>query len=290
VQHKHALAVHQAATLISRHHLTGFEAHLTNAWKRFFDADVKSDPRCLAKEATLTALDAHETLDPDPFLQGVRCVQVERAYGGGVDTAGGVRQRALFALLRQYHSDAELYAGELLADPLVEVRIGTAEALGEYGGPAAASLLIHRLRNGDDLRVLVACATSVVRLAEEFALPLLGSWLRSGNAEQNETAAVALGQSRSDAAATMLVTWLPECVTDTERETAIRGLAASRTELARGCLLEYIAESSFAGACVAVRALSAHSYDSRLCTRVREAAAQNPEPKLRKLVAESFRA
>jgi hypothetical protein len=286
--HKHWMPVEQAARLIAQHSLPNFTQQLLGIWERFLEPGSKLDPGCRAKESALVALDAIEWFDPDPFLAAIRYRQLEPGFGGPTDTAGGVRQRALFALLRQHHSFAVLFAGELLADPLIEVRIGTADALGQYGGPNGAPLLVQRLRTGDDSRVLLACASALIELEDRFARELLGPWLRQDSDELREVAALALGQSKSGEAGELLIAWFDEMAWERDVELAARALALHRSERARRCLLTHIANGSVGRARAAVRALSAHRYDPRLCESVREATQRNGDPTLIGLAAELY--
>src|SRR5690606_25815632 len=97
LQHKNWYVVSEAAGVIGENHLPNFEEDLAAIWGRFANGVHKLDPGCRAKCAALTALDKLEHFDPDPFLPAVRFIQLEPIAGGRVDTAGGVRQRALYA-------------------------------------------------------------------------------------------------------------------------------------------------------------------------------------------------
>jgi hypothetical protein len=286
--HKHWMPVEQAARIVARNGLPGFTRELLGVWNRFIDPGPKLDPGCRAKESALVALDTLESFDPDPFLAAIRYTQLEPGYGGATDTAGGVRQRALLGLLRQRHSEAKLYAGELLADRLVEVRAGTADALGQCGGPEAAGLLVHRLSSGDDARVLLACASALLALEGRFARSLLARWLEHEDEEHREVGAIALGQCKSDEAGELLVAWFDDMAWDRDFDLGARALALHRSERTRGCLLEHIAGGSTKRARSAIRALAVHRYDAKLCERVRAAAQRNPDPALVALVDELY--
>ncbi len=288
LSHKHWMPVEHAARLVAQHNLAGFAQELTAVWARFVDPGAKLDPGCRAKESALTALDTLEWFDPDPFLSAIRYVQMEPAYGGAADTAGSVRQRGLFALLRQHHSQALLYAGELLADPLVEVRTGAADALCQYGGALAAPLLVHRLRTGDDPRVMLACASALLELESSFARDLLCAWLSDSDESRREVAALALGQDKSEEAAMLLIAWLDKTAWDKDITLAMRALALHRGAKARLCLLHQVAAESRSRAQAAVTALAMHRYDRQLAAHVREVAKQNPDPNLVALVDKLF--
>lgn len=271
IRHKHWMPVERAAKVVMTHALQGHVEDLLTVWARFVDPGSKLDPGCRAKEAALTALDTLEWFDPDPFLVAIRYIQKEPAYGPPVDTAGGVRQRALSALLRQHHSHALLYAGEHLADPLIEVRAGAADSLGQYGAAASAGLLVERMRIGDEPRVLLACASALLDIELEFGRSLLGEWLRQPDAERREIAAVALGQCRSAEAADTLMAWLDRLEWDGDLDMGLRALALHRSEPARHYLLECVASGSATKAKAAARALEDHLYDPHLRARLEDA-------------------
>lgn len=277
LNHKHWMPVEHAARLVGQHNLAGLAQELTHVWSRFAASGAKVDPGCRAKESALTALDTLEWFDPEPFILAVRYVQMEPVYGGTTDTAGSVRQRGLFALLRQHHSQAALYAGELLADPVVDVRVGAADALGQYGGAHGAPLLVHRLSAGDEPRVLVACASALLDLEGAFARELLGNWLSQTNEERREVAALALGQDRAEPSSELLIHWLDGLAWDQDIELGMRALALHRSERARQYLIDCIASESRTRAHAAIAALAAHRYDHQLTERVRAAAQRSDD-------------
>lgn len=276
--HKHWMAVERAARIVGQHSLARYTPELIAIWNRFNDPGAKLDPGCRAKESALVALDSLEWFDPDPFLLAIRYVQMEPGFGGAIDTAGGVRQRALFALLRQHHSQALLYAGELLTDPLLEVRMGAADALYQYAAHTGTALLSARLHQGDDPRVLLTCATALVEYEQDYALPLLERWLKDSRDDRRETAALALGQCKLEQAGDLLVRWSRSAEHSLDRELMLRALALHRGTQARTYLLEWIATADPVEARAAVSALAEHRYDAQLCERVQTAARNNPDP------------
>jgi hypothetical protein len=277
---RHWMPVWHAARLVAEHGLSGHAEDLRAVWARFVAPGQKIDPGCRAKESALTALDVLEWFDAEPFLAAVRYTQFEPVYGGTVDTAGGVRLRALCALLRQHHSRALLHAAELLADPLVEVRAGAAEALGHCPGEVAAALLVQRLRTGDDPRVLLACATALLELDGAFGRELLAGWLTDEDEERREVAALAMGQSKAEESGDCLIAWLESLTWDRDVDLGMRALALQRGERARSYLLECVRSGSASRARAAVAALSDHLYDPQLRDSLREAAARRGDPAL----------
>jgi HEAT repeat protein len=285
------LVVSEAAAVVGEHGLDGFKEALMAIWPRFVENAAKTDPGCRAKEAALTALDQLEILDPDPFLAAVRYRQLEPVAGGRVDTAGGVRVRALSALLRQLYPDAALFAGELMADDDPQVRAGVARALGYYGERAAGALLVHKLRSGDaEPNVLAECAVSLLAVAGEFGLGLVRSLLDSDDEVMSEAAALALGQSRDPAAIAALIAWVEQVVLERDIELGVRALGLSRIESARTYLLGLVREGSLVRARAAIEALAVHHYDEQLMARVRQAAAENRGVRLGRVIERVLRA
>ncbi len=210
LEHKSWLVAATAAQIVGERQLSGHEERLIRVWERFSAGGAK-DPGCRAKEAALTALDQLEGFDPDPFIEGVHCHQLEPVMGGRVDTAGGVRQRAVYALLRMVHSDALLHAAVALADADPHVRAGVARGLGHYAGRAGAPLLLFLLEAGDDDAVVIADGMmALLAAAPDFGLSFAVRWLTDGERQRREAAALALGQSEREDAVQRLVdgvTW-----------------------------------------------------------------------------------
>jgi HEAT repeat protein len=288
--HSHWMVVTAAAELIARHELGGFERELEAVWQRFAQNGAKVDPGCRAKDAALTALDRLEIMDPEPFLVAARYRQLEPVMGGSVDTAGAVRQRALYGLYRTLHPHAALYAGELLADASADVRAGVIHAIEHYGDPASAALLAHKLRAGDeDPNVAAACGAALLAVAFDFALAIFVEWLRSPDAARRETAALALGQSRRPDAITALLDWVGDAAWDRDIELGLRALGLSRDERARAYLLDLVEHAAVPRARKAIEALAVHRYDADLTARVRRAASLNSGAGLGTTVERAFR-
>jgi HEAT repeat protein len=285
---KNWLVVASAADIVARQQLERYQAALTGVWARFADGSAKTDPGCRAKLAALTALDRLEQLDPEPFLPATRYRQLEPVYGGKVETAGPVRVRAVSALLRMHYTDGALIAGELLAEGEREVRAGVAQALGYYGVPGAEALLAHRLAADQEPAVLSECASALLRLNTDYAVPRLVAWLAHEDVMRREVASVALGQHEDGRAVAALIEWLAECALESDIELAVQALGLSRQPRAREFLLQQVAEGSRARARAAVRALSVHRYDTQLRERVLAAADASAHDDLPELVEEAF--
>jgi hypothetical protein len=285
------LVVAFAAELVGRHQLERHRAGLLGVWPRFADGTHKSDPGCRAKLAALTALDRLELLDPEPFLPAIRYRQYEPVFGGRVETAGPLRVRAASALLRMRHSDGVVLAGELFAESEREVRVGIAQALGYYAIPGSDALLAHRLALADeDPAVLAECASGLLRLNADYALPRLVAWLDGEDVTLREVASVALGQHEDERAVAAVIDWLERAAMEPDIELGVQALGLSRQPRAREFLLELVRSGSLGRARAAIRALAVHRYDTQLRESVRRAVVDGPHDELAPLVEDAFEA
>jgi HEAT repeat protein len=263
-----SLLVARAAHLIREHSLENFDDELRAAFEQFVPLPYKSDPSCHAKLALLEALDYGESQSAGPFLRAVRIVQKEPAWGPPVDTAAGVRARGIVGLARLGHDDLELYAAELLVDPEPPVRQAALDALAHRGRGAA--LALHKLEVGDeDPMVLLAAMSALVSLSPEWGLEKLAPMLDGDN---RELAALALGQSRSDAALDLLLKTLENCVRAEDRKQLHRGIGMHRSDRALDSLLEIIREGHVQDAISAIAALHVRRFDPGVADRVKKAA------------------
>jgi HEAT repeat protein len=268
-----ALRVARAAHLIRQHSLADFDDELRAAFAHFAPLPYKSDPSCHAKLALLEALDYGESRDERPFLRAVRIVQKEPAWGPPIDTAAPVRSRGIVALARLGHDDLELYAAELLIDPEPPVRQAALDALAHRGRGAA--LALHKLEIGDeDPMVMLAAMSALVSLSPEWGLEKLAPLLEGGD---RELAAIALGQSRSEAALDLLLRSLDGCVRAEERAKIHRGIGMHRSDRALESLLAIIRDGSVGDAISAITALHVRRFDPGVKERAHKAAAKRKE-------------
>ena len=284
-----SFVVARAATLIKDRRLEGFDELLRDAFTRFLEDPVKSDPGCKAKLAALEALDFTESMDADPFLTGARYVQKEAAWGPPVDTATGVRGRSVAALARIGYADLVLLAGELLDDPESPVRTAAADALAHYGVRHGACPVLLKLSVGDDdPLVTLACMSALISLAPEVGVPKLRPLLAGKNPEKRELAALAFGQSGRDDAVELLIAAVTSCVLEADREVLLRALGLHRSDKAANHLLTIISEGPEKDAKAAVSALATRRFEPGMRERALEAGRANSKVDLRRSLAESF--
>lgn len=189
--HRNNFLVARAANLAVHHHLLELTPALAAAFSRFLDSSPKSDPQCWAKNALAKALATFEYQTPDPFLAGMRHIQLEPVWGGTSDTAGTLRGTCALALVqcRELRShQVLLHLTPLFADKELSVRINAVRAVEQVGTDSAALLLRLRaeLAQGEP-ELLGACYTAVLALEGPSSI----SWAEQFLATADEAAAEA---------------------------------------------------------------------------------------------------
>jgi HEAT repeat protein len=269
--------------------LDGYTAELAAAFTRFLENAAKTDPGCNAKLGALEALDVVGHTDPGPFVVASRHVQLEAAWGPRVDSAGGVRARAILALAHMGYPDLLIVAGELLGDAQPGVRLAAAEALGACGDRSGAGLLLLASRRGEeDPVVQTAYMSALLAVAAALAAPRLRALLFGEDDDPRELAAIALGQSGREDAAGLLIEYMEATPLAAERAIALRGLGLHRSDRALEVLLAVIADGGARDAAEAVKALSARRFDPRVRERVAAAVARAGHAGLDAVMAEAF--
>lgn len=199
--------VAKAAAMVERERIAILLPDLLAAYDRFFEDASKSDPQCWAKNALSKALAALELQEPEPFLRGLRHVQMEPVWGGQSDTAASLRGTCALALV-QCRGLSEITLLRYLLDVLVDadkvVRCNAVRAIEQVGSHAASLLLRLRAQLGsDEAEVLGACYSGVLRLEGVAALPWAQHFLAAEDDAAAE-AALAMAETHSLEAFIML--------------------------------------------------------------------------------------
>lgn len=277
-------AVATRAAIVARERsFTELTPALVAAFERFQEDGSKRDPGCRAKEGAIEALDVLDANVPELFVAATRYFQREPQWGAPVDTAVGVRARAILALARWGDRDVPLLAGKLLVDPEWPVRQAAAEALGVYGERAPASALVVAMGRETEAEVITSCMQSLLRVAPDFALPELRAAL-SKDGDAHDCALFALAQSGRDDALDVLLAHIERDPSDG----AIRALGLHRSERALTTLLRFVAEREPAIATTAATALGARRFDPGVHARAVAAAKTNGARAIMASIAEVF--
>jgi len=275
LQDRNNFLVARAATIVGDLRFDDLIPDLLGAYERFFVDPAKADPQCFAKLALARALRDLGHHAADPYVRGITHVQLEPAWGGRADTAGGLRGTCARALTDCILDDLEIlrYLADALADPDKTVRIDSAIALDQLNRPEGALLLRLKLLIGDaEPDVMGQCCTSLLGLAPGDAVSFVSRFLRHANLDVQLEAASALAQCRDAEAITVLRSfWESELVSIEVRRAILIGLGASPVPDSAEFLLSAITNEPPTLAETAISALSTSRFGAEF--RAKAAAA-----------------
>jgi hypothetical protein len=161
LQQRNNYLVAKAADQVAQRCIDQLLPDLLAAFDRFFEDAPKRDPQCWAKNSLSRALAALELQEPEPFLRGLRHVQLEGSWGGSSDTAGPLRGTCALALVQcRTIPEPELLRLllDLLADREKSARADAVRAIAQIGSPAASLVLrLRALMAGEEAEILGAC-------------------------------------------------------------------------------------------------------------------------------------
>jgi HEAT repeat protein len=170
---------------------------LVEAFDRFMTDPATSDRRCEAKLAIAKALEDLEYPSPEPFLRGIRHVQMEPSFGPPVDTAIELRAICAIGLVRTNYPDLGVELVNLLTDKQRDARAGAARAIAYWGTLAGALLLRFKILTGDrEPEVIGECFNGLLHIEGARAVDFVAGYLEDQSEAVAEGAALALGESR----------------------------------------------------------------------------------------------
>jgi HEAT repeat protein len=267
--------VARAATIVADLHFDDMIPDLLGAYDRFFVDPAKADPQCFGKLALARALRDLGYHVADPYVRGITHVQLEPAWGGRADTAGGLRGTCARALTDCTLDDLDIlrHLTDALADADKTVRSDAAIALDQLNRPEGALLLRLKLLIGDaEPDVMGQCCTSLLGLAPDGAVTFVSRFLRHASLDVQLEAASALAQCRDTEAITVLRGfWQSELVSIDVRRAILIGLGASPVPDSAEFLLSAITNEPPTLAETAISALSTSRFGPEF--RARAAAA-----------------
>lgn len=237
--------VAKAADQVADRRMAELLPELVTALDRFFDSGGKRDPQCWAKNSLSRALAALEWQEPEPFLRGLRHVQLEPVWGGRSDTAGALRGICGLALVQcRILPEVDLlrYMVDLLHDEEKTARLDAVRAVVQVGSPGASLLLRMRaLAARGDPETFGACCAAVVRIEGAAALAWLQRFLQSEADEAGE-AALAIASVQSPEALALLQQRLESARDPWFRSVLLSAIALTRQKAATDFLLRLVAE------------------------------------------------
>lgn len=258
------------------------EAALLAAYARLLDKPAKQDPSCLAKKAIARALVALDCRNVEFFLRGLRYRQLEPVWGATADTAADVRASSAMGLVATGYSRALVELTALLVDPELGARVGAVRAIA-CGNPREAELLLRaKALFGDaEPQVVGECFTGLLSIEPDESIAFVASYLSHADEAICELAALALGESRLDAAlAPLAKAWDGVLVGAELRRALLRAAAAHRSEAAFEWLLAIVADARPAVVADVVDALSPYKHNAKLMQRLTAAVSRRGETAL----------
>ena len=276
------VVVAKAAKIAAERQFRELVPDLLRAFGRLFENAAERDPQCWGKNALAAALKDLEHSESEPFLRGMRHVQMEPVWGGQADTAETLRGTCLLALV----ACADLDRGEALrcfVSALTEkahtIRREAARALAQMAGDEAALVLRLKARIGDrEPEVIGQVFDSLLAIEGARALPFLREFLETADSSVREEAALALGSSRLPDAVGLLQEAWTAARDPNFREVLLRAISASRHQQAIGWLLHQVEKGRMREAVAALRALALHRESEEIRRQVNAAArAREPE-------------
>ncbi len=201
LRHKSNHVVAAAATTAERLETAGLAPDLVAAFERLMANPSKLDPGCKALIAIVQALVQMDDPAARVYFAGIRHVQMEGSFGPPTDVAAPLRGLCARGLARMAHPGALLECVTLLADREVAARAGAIRAVADAGRPEGVLLLRLKALLGDKEDEIVAeCFGALLRLDPAGSVEFVAQFLNSRAGGLGEQAALALGESRLEAA------------------------------------------------------------------------------------------
>lgn len=260
--------VAKAASIAGSERYANLRGDLIAAYDRFVvdqdDRDAEmTDPTCRAKIAIVQALTDLGEREPDVFLRGLTCVQMEAAYGPKIDTAGPVRARCVLALVATTidPSDLLVHLADRLFDTDKAVRVEATVAIAQIGAPASPLILRVKARAGDaEPEVIGQCFASLLELEPSNALAFVAGFLAHNNDELRFEAVHALAQTKADGALPNLIAFWQTEMSLELRRALVGALAASPHRAAAEFLLRIVGDRRVAISLAAISAIGASRF------------------------------
>jgi HEAT repeat protein len=216
------------------------------------------------------------------FRRGLAYRQLEPVWGGTADTAVDVRASCAMGLVASGYSRALVELTSLLNDPEPGARLGAVRAIA-CGNPREAELLLRsKALSGDaEPQVLGECLTGLLTVEPEESLEFVAAYLEHDDEAVRELAALALGESRLDAAlAPLKAAWSGVLLGEEFRRALLRAVAAHRSEAAAAWLLDLVAEVRPPIAVEIVEALALYKNNAKLMQRLRATVTERADASL----------
>lgn len=244
-----SLVVARAARLATQHQAREQIPALTGAFHRFLQAGPSADKGCEAKQALAEALCELEASEEALFLQGLKLVQMEAAFGGPVDTAPRVRGLSAVGLARCRTRGILNHLALALADPEPACRTLAVRAVGENGEYQGEALLRLMLLKGENVPdVVLEALAGLFHFSGSAALEFISTHFLQNSREQAWSLAVlALGESRLAEALELLVKEYNRQPLAADKRSVLEAIALTRLPRAKTFLLDLVSQGELPG-------------------------------------------
>jgi hypothetical protein len=283
------LVIAKAAKLAGELQAKTFFPDLVASFQRLMTDPSRLDKRCAALTEIVAALYELDCDDPEPYLRGLRHIQMEGSFGPPVDAAAKLRGLCAQGLLRTRYPNALDEVVRLLVDREPEARLGAVRALATNGGEPGVLLLKLKTLTGDpETEVLGECFSGLLTAAPDRSVDFVGEYVHSAEEAVAEAAILALGESRQERAFAILKDKWQRTVAGPLREALLVAMACSRLEPAIAYLLAIAEEANSKTAAQAIQALAAYRSSERVRSSVQKIVGQRHERVLTEVFAQHF--
>ena len=266
------LVVAKAATIVRELGIVDLTPELVSSFNKFMGDAPRLDKRCAAVTAIASALYEMDYDEPEPYLAGIKHVQLEASFGPPVDEAAKLRAVSAQGLLRTRHADAMPEVLELLVDREPAARVGGIRALAVNGGEAGILLLRLKGLAGDtEPAVLAECFSGLLAASPDKSVAFVARYIDASDEGTAEAAMLALGESRLPAAFQILREKWNTTALLPEKKILLVSMAASKLDEAIAFLVSLVESASAPIAAAALEALSIYRHNERVSKSVRSA-------------------
>jgi hypothetical protein len=264
---------------------------LVTVFHKLMADPLRLDKRCAALTEIVTALYALDCDDPEPYLTGLRHVQMEGSYGPPVDAAAKLRGLCAQGLLRTRYPNALDEVLRLLVDREAAARLGAVKALAVNGGEAGALLLNLKVLTGDrEPEVLGECFAGLLAVGSDRSIKFVAEYVESEDDAVAEAAILALGESRDEHGLEILKDKWRRTVAGPLRPVLLLAMACSRLEPAIAFLIAIVEEASAQTAAQAIEALAPYRSSERISSALEEVVRQRNKQALTEAFTRHFEA
>ena len=289
LRNRRNLVVAKAAVVVRELSLVALTPDLVTAFSKFMADAPRIDKRCAALTEIASALYELDYVEPEPYLAGIKHVQLEGSYGPPVDEAAKLRAVSAQGLLRTRHADRLSQVVQLLVDREPAARIGAVRALGVNGGEVGVLLLRFKVLTGDsEPAVMAQCFSALLAASADKSVKFVANYIDSDDEATAEAALLALGESRLPAAYSVLKEKWNRTLLMPVKRALLAAMAALKLEEPIAFLISLVESANAETAAAAVEALCIYRHNERVSESVRTAALTRKEKAIIEQHRDSF--